>query len=415
MDNRKTVIVGIATFILLSILATLLIWQSNFFKEIAGYTLTGRFNQIGGLLKGSEVRYRGYNVGQVKRIIPNPEHIDVLFIVEGSIKIPEGSTIKILFDGLVGENYVSIEAKPGVHTFLKDKDIIKGKSGSDLANFIDLGSQNLVHTEEILLTLKRMVTDEGLFNGIKTTVENLESITNILLENVSGTNTESLSTLITNLNDISNNTKKITSQLSQDQTLSALNNSILNIEKSSSELSNILNKNNANDIQDIIKNFKDISTNINQLLGKQKTKSPHILASLSSLRFGTNTGVFYNNNTQNGHFNTNFELGLGQYSLITGLGNKAGTTKLQHFQQSYFLSKNIRSRFGIIHNAEGLGLDYYLTNRFRLSANLFDFNNTYFLVSSYYTLYKAIDVQLNMRNDNQNKDTQLDLGVNYQF
>ena len=298
MDNRKTVIVGIATFILLSILATLLIWQSNFFKEIAGYTLTGRFNQIGGLLKGSEVRYRGYNVGQVKRIIPNPEHIDVLFIVEGSIKIPEGSTIKILFDGLVGENYVSIEAKPGVHTFLKDKDIIKGKSGSDLANFIDLGSQNLVHTEEILLTLKRMVTDEGLFNGIKTTVENLESITNILLENVSGTNTESLSTLITNLNDISNNTKKITSQLSQDQTLSALNNSILNIEKSSSELSNILNKNNANDIQDIIKNFKDISTNINQLLGKQKTKSPHILASLSSLRFGTNTGVFYNNNTQ---------------------------------------------------------------------------------------------------------------------
>ncbi|RAP29884.1 hypothetical protein DID78_02830 [Candidatus Marinamargulisbacteria bacterium SCGC AG-343-D04] len=422
MSNNKNFIVGITTFILLCILSALLLWQSKIYQEITGYQLVGRFQHIGGLIKGAEVRYRGYSVGQVKSIMPYPTHIDVVFFIKGKIKIPEGSEIKILFDGLVGENYVSIEARVGSNIMLSNNDIIIGSSGSDLAQFIDLGSQNLVHTEKILNALKTILTDETLFADIRGTVKNMNLVTEELRSYFDKSESKDMNHILNNIKSITDSSKKLTDTLATDESISAIQDTLKSMESLSSQLNNlstvsqtILTDENATNISITIKNMRDISDNINSLLGSNRKESPHLFKSLTSLRFGTETQVLYNTSQDSGYFNTNFELGLGRYSLITGLGNKSGIAKIQHFQQSYFLRPKLRSRFGIIHDAEGIGLDYFLTKKLSFSGNYFNFNKNFYLLSTHFAIYDDLNFLLNMRNDNELKEQQLDLGLNYNF
>ena len=175
-DSNKSLVVGIFTFLMLVVSMVLIIWQSDIFRKVTGYELDGRFDHIGGLIDGAAVRYRGYTIGHVVYISPLPIHIDVKFFVDGQIEIPDDSKVKIMFDGLVGENYIQIEPGLNVESFLQDGDIINGKSGSDLANFIDLGSQNLVQSEAILTHLKSFLMDPILFSQIKRIISNVHDI-----------------------------------------------------------------------------------------------------------------------------------------------------------------------------------------------------------------------------------------------
>ena len=72
MDQKRNFIVGIVSLILLISTSVLIIWKSDVRYRTSGYKLTGKFDNAGGLLKGAEIRYRGYRVGKVSKITPVP-------------------------------------------------------------------------------------------------------------------------------------------------------------------------------------------------------------------------------------------------------------------------------------------------------------------------------------------------------
>ena len=45
----------------------------------------------------------------------------------------------------------------------------------------------------------------------------------------------------------------------------------------------------------------------------------------------------------------------------------------------------------------------------------FDFNKNFYLLSTHFAIYNELNVLLNMRNDNELKEKQLDVGLNYNF
>ena len=75
--------------------------------------------------------------------------------IDEEFEIPEGSRTRILYDGLVGENYIGILPNPVAEQMMRHGDFIPGSSASDLANFIDIGSQSLIHAEAILRSLRK--------------------------------------------------------------------------------------------------------------------------------------------------------------------------------------------------------------------------------------------------------------------
>jgi phospholipid/cholesterol/gamma-HCH transport system substrate-binding protein len=76
------------------------------------YTLTARFDNIGGLKRQAAVKSAGVVVGRVESVTFDDKTFQatVTMSMESSYKFPKDSSLKILTSGLLGEQYIGIEA-----------------------------------------------------------------------------------------------------------------------------------------------------------------------------------------------------------------------------------------------------------------------------------------------------------------
>lgn len=76
------------------------------------YRVEARFDNIGGLKPKSAVRSGGVVVGRVESITFDDQRFQarVLLALESRYKFPKDSSLKILTSGLLGDQYVGIEA-----------------------------------------------------------------------------------------------------------------------------------------------------------------------------------------------------------------------------------------------------------------------------------------------------------------
>jgi phospholipid/cholesterol/gamma-HCH transport system substrate-binding protein len=92
------------------------------FGEHKGYTVTARFDNIGGLKPRAPVRSAGVTVGRVKSISLDSKTFQgvVRMEIDNFVKFPKDTSAKILTSGLLGDQYVGLE--PGSD----DKELVAG-------------------------------------------------------------------------------------------------------------------------------------------------------------------------------------------------------------------------------------------------------------------------------------------------
>ena len=102
------VLIGAAALVFLALQAANLL-SLNFQK---GYPVTARFDNIGGLKPQAAVKSAGVVVGRVTSINFNDQtfQADVELVMEERYKFPKDSSLKILTNGLLGDQYIGIEA-----------------------------------------------------------------------------------------------------------------------------------------------------------------------------------------------------------------------------------------------------------------------------------------------------------------
>ena len=91
------------------------------------YKVTAMFENIGGLKPGSAVTLSGVKIGRVQNIVIDPDSFEAavtLQIADTYNTLPEDSSAKILTAGLLGEQYVGLEAG-GAEETLKEGSRIK--------------------------------------------------------------------------------------------------------------------------------------------------------------------------------------------------------------------------------------------------------------------------------------------------
>ena len=166
MSDRTAFKVGIFSFFMAILIALLMIWKSGIFIRASGYELLGEFKNINGLLNGAAVRYRGYKVGKVTKFAAGTKLITVHYFVKSGVEIPVGSTLRIVFDGLIGEKYIDIQPNQETDELVKKGARLQGHATSSLADFVDVGTQNLEHTKAILKTMRDVLTNEDVFGSM---------------------------------------------------------------------------------------------------------------------------------------------------------------------------------------------------------------------------------------------------------
>lgn len=125
MKQTRTIEIVTGAFIVLGFVALYIIATSatniTSYGASRGYTVSAEFNDIGGLKPRSAVTMAGVVIGRVTDIRLDPKSFTALVSmqIDGHFdQVPDDSTASILTSGLLGENYIGIDAG-GSDTFLK--------------------------------------------------------------------------------------------------------------------------------------------------------------------------------------------------------------------------------------------------------------------------------------------------------
>jgi len=78
---------------------------------VSGYQVTAKFNRVDGVNVGTDVRLSGVKVGTVSKLDLDPMTYNavVTIALENRIQLPDDSSVRITSEGLLGNQYLSIE------------------------------------------------------------------------------------------------------------------------------------------------------------------------------------------------------------------------------------------------------------------------------------------------------------------
>jgi phospholipid/cholesterol/gamma-HCH transport system substrate-binding protein len=141
--HRKTIDVWVGLFVLLGAVSLLfLALKAGNMSTISfskTYSIVGRFDNIGGLKPQSPVKSAGVVVGRVGAISFDDKMFQALVRIDldPQYKFPKDSSLKILTSGLLGEQYIGIEAGGDANNLVEGDRITRTQSAAVLEDLIN--------------------------------------------------------------------------------------------------------------------------------------------------------------------------------------------------------------------------------------------------------------------------------------
>ena len=139
---KKGIEVLVGLFVLLGLVALvfLALKAANLGSMSSGdtYTVTARFDNIGGLKARAPVRSAGVTVGRVTGISLDPKSFQgvVTLSIERAYQFPKDTAAKILTSGLLGDQYVGLEPGGDDQNLASGDNIAQTQSAVVLENLI---------------------------------------------------------------------------------------------------------------------------------------------------------------------------------------------------------------------------------------------------------------------------------------
>ena len=141
--HRKTIDVWVGLFVLLGAVSLLfLALKAGNMSTISftkTYAIVGKFDNIGGLKPQSPVKSAGVVVGRVGDITFDDKTFAAMVRLDmnPAYKFPKDSSLKILTSGLLGEQYVGIEAGGDTNNLAEGDRITRTQSAAVLEDLIN--------------------------------------------------------------------------------------------------------------------------------------------------------------------------------------------------------------------------------------------------------------------------------------
>ena len=141
--HRKTIDVWVGLFVLLGLVSLLFlalkVGNMSTLSFSKTYSVSGKFDNIGGLKPQAPVKSAGVVVGRVGEITFDDKTYQALvrLDMEPGYKFPKDSSLKILTAGLLGEQYIGIEPGGDTQNLVNGDRINRTQSATVLEDLIN--------------------------------------------------------------------------------------------------------------------------------------------------------------------------------------------------------------------------------------------------------------------------------------
>ena len=179
--------VGVFVFVGLAMLGALVVQFGRLGEGFkAYYTLTVRFNDASGLLKGTDVLLSGARIGKVAgapRLVREGNGIAVPLKIYDYIKLPEGTKFTVGSSGLLGDRFVNVTMPPGQpKAYLPPNAYVSGARETGIDDITREGGALLTDLRGTVQKLNQDTLSTQNMQNLKASMEHLNQATTALAE-----------------------------------------------------------------------------------------------------------------------------------------------------------------------------------------------------------------------------------------
>lgn len=186
--------VGLFVFVGLAMLAALVVQFGRVGEGMKTYySLTVRFPDASGLLKGSDVLLAGAKIGNVSggpKLLETGQGVAVPLRIYDYVKIPAGSKFTVGSSGLLGDRFVAVTMPAGKRSaYISKNTVVDGARESGLDDITREGDllikdlRGMVANIDTTITrLNNQAFSSANMNNLKASIEHLNQITGALAE-----------------------------------------------------------------------------------------------------------------------------------------------------------------------------------------------------------------------------------------
>lgn len=192
-DRRQHMLTGAIALILL--VASITVGVKGAFGAFdGGYQLVGTFDAAGqGLLPGSDVKVKGVNIGQVRRIDLVDGQAQVTLRIQDGEDVPDGASATIRPKTLFGEKFVDIDpdaAERGARLLGDGDELTNTQGGFELERVLadTFPLLQAIDPTELMTVLGELAAGgDGLGEEINRTLVNSEELSQVFADNAANT------------------------------------------------------------------------------------------------------------------------------------------------------------------------------------------------------------------------------------
>ncbi len=377
--------VGAVSLIGLLLLGYMIVYLGGVSFGEKGYPVQVVFSEVGGLKEGNVVRFAGVDVGKVDSVRTADKGVEVRLMINPGIKIPEGSRFTIGTDGLLGEKYINIAPPRQSTNYLKPNATVAGEDLRGFDQLVTSADRALADVQRLIQSLNEIFGDEKVKAALKTSALNARDITDRLnefssaLARMARNNEQDINAMVGNLRVMSENLRVVAGRVDRmvatvdnnGQTAKDLREMITNLKNTSVRLEKIAasvegivaDPETAKNIKDTLRNARSVSEKANKMLTK-----------IEQVSVDTGFEVLYNGHTGRYASNADIRINTSPTDFAIIGASKIGDGQKNNFQVGKG-DAHFTGRAGIIEGKAGVGADTMLSDRLRLSVDVYDPND----------------------------------------
>ena len=136
-NNAAETIIG-AVVVAVAALFMVFAYMRTGSGSLSGYEILARLPRVDGLGIGTDVRLSGIKVGTVAKMALDPKSYNavVTIALDNSVKLPDDSSVRVTSEGLLGNQFLSIEAGASMQMIKPGGEIENTQGSIDLIGLL---------------------------------------------------------------------------------------------------------------------------------------------------------------------------------------------------------------------------------------------------------------------------------------